>query len=43
MDDFYLMDGGIVTVNSETAEVLGIDPQVFADFGEVITVTTSEE
>ena len=43
MDDFYLMDGGIVTVNSETAETLGIDPQVFADFGEVVTVTTSEE
>ncbi len=43
MDDFYLTDGGIVTVNSETADVLDLDPQVFADFGKVITVTTTEE
>ena len=43
MDDFYLTDGGIVTVNSETADVLDLDPQVFVDFGKVITVTTTEE
>lgn len=43
LDDFYLMDGGIVTVNSETAAALGKDPQVFAGFGEVVTVETSEE
>ena len=43
LDDFYLMDGGIVTVNSETAAALGKDPQVFAGFGEVVPVETSEE
>ena len=37
------MDGGIVTVNSETAASLGKDPQVFTGFGEVVTVETSEE
>ena len=41
--DYYLVDGGIITVNSETAEALNIDPQIFASMGEVIEVTTTED
>ena len=43
MADFYLMDGGIITVNTETAAALGIDPSVFADMGTLVEVTTSQD
>ena len=43
MEDFYLMDGGIITVNTETAAALGADYSVFADMGEIVEVTTSKE
>ncbi len=43
MEDYYLMDGGIITVNTETAETLGIDYSVFNDMGEIVEVTTTEE
>lgn len=43
MEDFYKMDGGIITVNTETASGLGIDYSVFADMGELVEVTTTEE
>lgn len=43
LEDFYLMDGGIVTVNSETAAQIGIETDVFAEFGEVVEVMTTEE
>ena len=43
IEDYYLMDGGIITVNTETAETLGIDYSVFNDMGEVVEVTTTEE
>ena len=43
MEDYYLMDGGIVTVNTETAEALGIDYSVLKDFGEIVDVLTTEE
>ena len=43
MEDYYLMDGGIITVNTETAAALGIDPAVFADMGELVEVTTTKE
>lgn len=43
LEDFYKVAGGIITVNTETAAVLGIDPAVFADMGEVVEVITSEE
>lgn len=43
MDDFYLMDGGIITVNTETAEALGADYSMFADMGKVVEVQTTEE
>jgi putative ABC transport system substrate-binding protein len=43
LDDYYLMDGGIITVNTETAATLGIDYSVFADMGELVEVTTTED
>lgn len=43
MDDVYLVDGGIITVNTETAETLGIDYSVFADMGEIVEVVTTED
>lgn len=43
MEDYYLMDGGIITVNTETAAALSIDYSVFADMGEVVEVTTTQE
>ena len=43
IDDYYLMDGGIITVNTETAATLGIDYSAFNDMGEVVEVTTTEE
>lgn len=43
MEDFYLMDGGIITVNTEIAATLGADYSSFADMGTVMEVTTSLE
>jgi putative tryptophan/tyrosine transport system substrate-binding protein len=43
MDDYYLMDGGVITVNTETAATLNIDYSVFKDMGELVEVKTSEE
>ena len=43
MEDFYKMDGGIITVNTETAAELKIDYSVFADMGELVEVTTTED
>lgn len=43
LDDYYLMDGGIITVNTETAEALGIDYSVFSEMGEVTEVVTTED
>lgn len=43
IEDYYLMDGGIITVNSETATSLNIDTSIFKDMGELVEVTTSEE
>ena len=43
MDDVYYMDGGLITVNTETAKTLGIDPQIFADMGTLVEVTTTQE
>lgn len=42
MEDMYLVDGGLITVNSETAEALGLDFSCFDSMGSVSTVTTSE-
>ena len=43
MAEFYLMDGGIITVNTDTAAAMGIDYSVFADMGTMVEVTTTEE
>ncbi|MCI8599055.1 MAG: ABC transporter [Lachnospiraceae bacterium] len=43
MDDYYLTEGGIITVNTETASALSIDYSVFSDMGEVVEVTTTED
>ena len=37
------MDGGIITVNTETAAALGVDYSVFKDMGQVVEVTTSKD
>ena len=42
-EDYYLSEGGIITVNTETAEALGIDYSVFSDMGEIVEVQTTEE
>lgn len=41
--NYEVMPGGIITVNTETAEALGIDTSVFAQFGELVEVVTTEE
>ena len=43
MEDFYLMDGGIITVNTETAATIKADYSVFEDMGTVVEVTTTAE
>lgn len=43
MEDYYRMDGGIITVNTETATALNIDYSVFESMGELVEVTTTEE
>ena len=43
LEDYYQVAGGLITVNSETAEALGIDTSVFESLGEVAAVTTTEE
>ncbi len=43
MEDYYRVAGGVITVNTETADALGIDPAVFSDMGELVEVTTTEE
>ena len=43
LEDYYLMDGGIITVNTETAEAAQADYSVFADMGELVEVQTTED
>ena len=40
-EEFITLDGGIITVNTEVADKLGVNPDIFADFGQVITVETT--
>ena len=41
--EYHVMDGGIITVNTETADALGIDYSAFNDLaGQVVEVTTTE-
>lgn len=42
--EFHVMDGGIITVNTETADTLGADYSIFYDLaGTVVEVITTEE
>lgn len=43
LGDYYLMDGGIITVNTETAAATGADYSVFATMATVVEVETTEE
>ena len=43
LEDYYVTEGGIITVNTETATALGIDYSVFNDMGTVVEVQTTEE
>lgn len=43
MEDYYLLEGGIITVNTETAAALNIDYSVFSDMGTVAEVQTTED
>ncbi|MCR4617075.1 MAG: ABC transporter substrate-binding protein [Lachnospiraceae bacterium] len=43
LEDYYLMDGGIITVNTETASTAGADYSAFSGMGELVEVVTSEE
>lgn len=43
MEDYYLMEGGIITVNTETAAVLNVDYSVFNSMGTVVEVQTTED
>lgn len=41
MVDFYKLDGGVITVNTETAATLNVDYSVFDSMGEIVEVTTT--
>lgn len=41
-ENYYVLDGNVITVNTDTAEQGGFAADVFADFGEVKEVTTGE-
>lgn len=43
LEDFYLLDGGIITVNTETAAAMNIDYSVFESMGTVVEVQTTED
>ena len=43
LEDFYLAEGGIITVNTETAQALGVDYSVFKDMGTLVEVGTTED
>ena len=40
---YALMEGGIITVNTETAAILDIDYSVFAEMGTLVEVVTTED
>ncbi len=41
--EFHVMDGGIITVNTETAAMLGIDYSVFSTMANTVTEVTTAE
>ena len=40
--EFHVMEGGIITVNTDTAAALGLDYSVFSTMGQIVEVTTAE-
>ena len=40
--EFHVMEGGIITVNTDTAAALGLDYSVFSAMGQIVEVTTAE-
>lgn len=43
MEDYYLMQGGLIAVNTETAAALGADYSIFNGMGTVTEVVTTED
>ena len=43
MEDYYLLEGGIITVNTETAAALNADYSAFSSLGTVAEVVTTED
>ncbi len=43
MEDYYLLEGGIITVNTETAAALNADYSAFSSLGAVAEVVTTED
>ena len=43
MEDYYLMDGGIITVNTDTAAAMSLDYSCFDSMGIVVEVTTTKD
>ncbi len=41
--DFQIMDGGIITVNTETAAAIGVDYSAFADMANTVNEVTTAE
>ena len=42
-NSYEVMPGGIITVNREVCEALGIDANIFTEFGTIVEVDTSKE
>ncbi|MGI5963699.1 MAG: ABC transporter substrate-binding protein [Lawsonibacter sp.] len=42
-EDYYLSQGGIITVNTETAAAMDLDYSMFSDMGQVVEVVTTED
>ena len=41
--EFHVMDGGIITVNTDTAKALGIDYSVFSTMANTVVEVTTEQ
>lgn len=41
--DYEVVPGGVITVNTDVCESLGISPDIFSDFGEIVEVTTIKD
>ena len=43
LEDYYVMEGGFITVNTETAKALNIDYSSLSNYGSIIEVETTED